>query len=58
MGVDGSDETNLTGTPANESYPAWSPDGASISFASSHGMNMDIWLMDSDGSNHAMVTAN
>ena len=33
IGVDGSDETNVTNSPDNEETPAWSPDGGRIAYA-------------------------
>ena len=41
----------LTDTPADEGYPAWSPDGRTITFDSDRDGNFDIFAMNADGSN-------
>ena len=51
MNADGSDQTNLTNSAAEDFYPAWSPDGTSIAFQSGPSGNGDIWIMDADGKN-------
>lgn len=55
MNADGSNPTNLTsGDTAQDSHPAFSPDGSEIVWA----RNGDIWVMDSDGGNppHTQLT--
>lgn len=49
--VDGSGLTNLTGNPAADTYPVWSPDGSQVAFLSdrrSAGI-YDIYVMNADG---------
>jgi len=36
--------------------PAWSPDGSKIAFDSKRGDNLDIWVMNADGSNQIRLT--
>ena len=49
--ADGTDQRNLSNNPAFDGWPAWSPDGAQIAFASNRGGNYQIFLMNADGSN-------
>ena len=42
MDADGSNQTNLTNNPAEEAYPAWSPDGRKIGFLSYRDGNEEI----------------
>lgn len=48
--ADGGNLRNLTRSPAFDGWPAWSPDGARIAFASNRGGNQQIYVMDADGS--------
>jgi TolB protein len=54
---DGSDLRNLTNNPAFDGWPAWSPDGAQIAFASNREGNYRIFLMNVDGSNVRMLAS-
>lgn len=49
VGVDRSGLTRLTDDPANEARPDWSPDGRRIAFNSNRGGNVDIYVMNADG---------
>jgi Tol biopolymer transport system component len=45
MNTNGSDQTRLTDNPANETSPAWSPDGDKIAFTSDQeGYSSDLRL--------------
>jgi Tol biopolymer transport system component len=49
----------LTNDPANDWYPAWSPDGSRIAFSSNRqNGNRDLYVMDADGENVTRLTFN
>jgi serine/threonine protein kinase len=56
MDIDGSNLINLTNNSADDSFPAFSPDGKRIAFVSDRDWNDDIYLMDSDRSNIIRLT--
>lgn len=49
---------NLTNNPADDSTPAWSPDGKEIAFASSRDGNSQIYVMGADGKNLRRLSKN
>ena len=54
---DGSHLSRLTEGPAWESYPAWSPNGERIAYASTlNAQDSQIYLMDADGKNVKQLT--
>lgn len=46
----------LTLDPAQDTDPAWSPDGTKLAFASTRGGNRDIYVMNADGTSVAALT--
>lgn len=52
----GGTPVNLTGNPASDHSPTWSPDGARVAFISDRSGNPDVWVMNADGSNPVNVT--
>ena len=67
MSHDGSNLVRLTDDTGvvKDNYPAWSPDGSSIVFASTRNVNnlnpegdFELWTMDSSGSNLVQITLN
>ena len=58
---DGSDEKNLTNNPAFDGWPAWSPDGRRIAFASNRNEEnhqiYNIYVMNADGTSPQMIAA-
>lgn len=58
MGLDGSNQTNLTYAPGNDTESDWSPDGSKIVFRGLRDGGMDVYLMNSDGSNQVCLTCN
>ncbi len=46
---DGSAAVNITNSPAFDGWPAWSPKGTKIAFASNRGGNYEIYMMNPDG---------
>jgi len=57
MDSDGSSETNLTKNPADDQFPAWSPDGQQIAFDSNRQKkDNDIFIMNADGSDVRNLT--
>lgn len=70
MDVDGSNQANLTNSPAYDSSPAWSPDGSRIAFTSApdtapaaptegYGypvFHTELYVMNADGSDRTKLT--
>jgi Tol biopolymer transport system component len=56
--VDGTNLLHLTTNPSQDCWPAWSPCGTRIGFASFRDGNWDFYIMNSDGSNQNRVTTN
>jgi serine/threonine protein kinase len=63
MDSDGGNVTQLTFDETDKSWPMWSPDGSQILYAADGGLglyntalNLDIWVMDADGSNQTNLT--
>lgn len=54
---DGSSLTQLTNDPNYESYPAWSPDGSTLAFASSRDGGSHIYLMGETGTDVRKLTS-
>lgn len=55
--VDGSGERRLTDSPGLDAFPAWSPDGERLTFASDRdGGNWELYTMDADGSQQRRLT--
>ncbi|QRN83250.1 serine/threonine-protein kinase [Chloroflexota bacterium] len=50
--------TQLTFDEGDKDQPVWSPDGTQIAYVAPGGLNygLDIWVMDSDGSNPMNIT--
>ncbi|MBS1803356.1 MAG: PD40 domain-containing protein [Acidobacteria bacterium] len=46
---DGSAAVNITNSPAFDGWPAWSPKGTKIAFATNRGGNHEIYIMSPDG---------
>src|SRR3989454_755895 len=55
--ADGSHPTRLTNHPAEDRFPAWSPDGTRIAFVSDRDGNPDIYVMNADGSSLTRLTS-
>jgi len=55
---DGSEAYNLSNHPAHDGWPAWSPDGKKIAFASDRERkeNWQIYVIDIDGNNLTRIT--
>src|SRR5579859_3882472 len=45
MNPDGSNPVRLTNNPANDTDPAWSPDGTRLAFDSNRSGSLEIWAM-------------
>ena len=53
---DGSDEVNLTNDPAEDTDPAWSPDGTRIAFVKASEGHDNVWVMNADGTGQTNLT--
>jgi TolB protein len=51
IGVDGENFKRITSNSFWDLYPAWSPDGTQIAFLSKREKDLDIYVMNTDGSN-------
>jgi TolB protein len=58
MNTDGSGQTRLTNTLAEEEWPCFSPDGSKISFMSNRDGNFEIYIMNTDGTEQTNLTNN
>jgi Tol biopolymer transport system component len=56
INVDGSDEKRLTDSPGLDAFPAWSPDGERIVFASERDGNWELYVMDAGGAHQRRLT--
>jgi Tol biopolymer transport system component len=53
--IDGQNVEQITGNNYWDLYPAWSPDGARIAFLSKRDSDLDLYMMNSDGSNQHLL---
>ena len=56
INVDGSGEKRLTDSPGLDAFPAWSPDGERIAFATDREGNWEIYSIDANGSQQRRLT--
>lgn len=56
VSVDGGAAQRLTGNPASDSHPVWSPDGKHIVFSSDRQGSNDLYVMDTDGNGVRRLT--
>ena len=54
-GSDGSGAVNITNSPAFDGWPAWSPKGTKIAFATNRAGNHEIYIMNPDGTDVRQV---
>ncbi|MFC1956753.1 TolB family protein [Chloroflexota bacterium] len=53
--IDGAVFRRITDNNLLDTYPVWSPDGTQLAFLSWRNKDLDIYVMDSDGSNQRML---
>ena len=58
MRAGGGEMTRLTDNATTDIFPAWSPDGSRLTFASGREGNWEIYVMDPDGSGQTRLTFN
>ncbi len=56
MNADGSNQVRLTDNLAQDTFPAWSPDGSKLAFLSNRDGDFEIYTMKPDGSNVVRLT--
>lgn len=58
MNADGTDQTNLTNTPAvSERGPIWSPDSTRIAYVAGDNIFSSVWVMNADGTGQARLSS-
>jgi TolB protein len=55
---DGTGLVRLTDNQFNDASPAWSPDGTRIAFVSERNGHLNIYMIDTDGTNEVRLTKN
>jgi TolB protein len=55
IAIDGRDLRRLTTNGVMDTYPSWSPDDSRIAFLSWRGRDLDIYVMDADGSGQRLL---
>ena len=55
IGIDGQDLQRLTHNRYLDTYPTWSPDGTQIAYLSWPGSSLDLYKMEADGSQAALL---
>ncbi len=58
MAEDGSDLRRLTDAEGSSYMPAWSPDGTSIAFATNRDGDLEVYVMNADGTDQRNLTRN
>ena len=58
MNADGSGQTRVNDEPFYQMFSSWSPDGQKIAFVSDRDFDMEVYVMDADGSNPVNLTNN
>jgi Tol biopolymer transport system component len=58
MNDSGGAQTNLTNDPALDRHPSWSPDGSQIAFHSDRDGNLEVYVMDDNGTHQTRLTHN
>jgi TolB protein len=58
MNPDGSNQTQLAGSPTYDVSPAWSPDGTQMAFRSNRDGNPEIYRMNANGTSQTRLTNN
>src|SRR5215218_7851143 len=58
MDTDGSDQTRLTYSSADDFNPEFSPDGSKIVFSTVRDGNFEIYVMNADGTHQTRLTIN
>jgi TolB protein len=53
---EGRDVANVSDHEGVDGWPAWSPDGQRLVFASERAGSSDLWIVDADGSNLEQLT--
>ena len=56
VNTDGTGQRNLTRNPANDSDPTWSPDGRRLAFVSDRDGDLEVYVMNADGSGQRRMT--
>ena len=58
MNADGSQQTQLTEHPGQDTHPSWSPDGTKITFTREWNDNTEIYVINLDGTGEKNLTNN